>query len=119
MPTRLIHESLCTSRSLAQCSAKAQDAYVRFLLYADNFGCFEIDAQVMRGSLWPLRKDISAKMIDQFLGEYETHGMLQTWTGEGKRYGHFLNWPKFQRTWDGAKRRTPHPPKLATSRNEA
>lgn len=118
MPTRLIHESLCTSESIARCSPRAQDAFPRTLLYADSYGCFWIQPTVMKGRLWSLRKDVAVQDVEKFLGEYEREGMLQTWEQDGKRYGCFKNWLKFQRTWEGAKRKTPAPPKLAASRSE-
>lgn len=110
MPTRLIHESLCTSESIARCSPQAQDAFPRMILYADNFGVFQIHPAVMKGRLWPLRGDVTPDDIEQWLKEYEQQRMLKTWEQDGKRYGHFVGWPKFQRLRPEYKRTHPEPP---------
>ena len=110
MPTRLIHESLCTSESIARCSTRAQDAFARMILYADNFGAFQINPAVMKGRLWPLRDDVAPEDIEQWLKEYEQQRMLKTWEQDGKRYGYFVSWPKFQRIRTEYKRTHPEPP---------
>ena len=110
MPTRLIHESLCTSESVARCSPRAQDAFPRMILYADNFGIFQINPAVMKGRLWPLRSDVAPNDIEEWLKEYERQRMLRLWEQDGKRYGYFVGWPTFQRIRPEYKHTHPLPP---------
>lgn len=110
MPTRLIFESICTSESIARCSSKAQDAFLRLILYADNFGVFQVNLDVIKGRLWPLRKDVTTKIILNWLKEYEQEGMIESFDQDGKRYTFFVNWAKFQRIRPGLRRKFPAPP---------
>ncbi len=118
MPTRLIHESLCTSESIARCSPRAQDAFPRFVLYADNHGVFQINTAVIKGRLWSLRKDVRRQDVEAWFAEYEREGMIHTWEQDGKRFGHFANWPRFQRTDPRLSRKWPVPPCCAAGSPE-
>lgn len=110
MPTRLLHESLCTSESLASCSPKAQDAFPRFLLAADSFGVFQVNAATLKGRLWPLRPDVRRPDITRWLQEYQRAGMIACWTEAGKQYATFVGWGTFQRLDPRLRRRYPAPP---------
>lgn len=111
MPTRLLHESICTSESLSKCSPKAQDAFPRLLLAADNFGTFQINGFVLKGRLWPLRDDVSPEDILGWIREFEEKGMVKTWQTDGKIYGIFVRWGDFQRVDPRLNRKYPEPPK--------
>lgn len=110
MPTRLLHENICVSESLAKCSPKAQDAFPRFMLTADNFGTFQVNAKSLKGRLWPLRDDVKPSDITRFIHEYQRQGMLHLWEAEGKQYAIFSNWSKFQRVYANLHRKYPAPP---------
>jgi len=114
MGTRYLHERLCVSRSLARCSARAQDAWPRFLLHADPFGCFRMDEEVIKSRLWPLRSDVQPLEIAVWLKEYVEQGMVQLWETDGATYARLVNWDKYQRVYQGRERHTPTPPRLKT-----
>ncbi len=80
------------------------------ILYADNFGTFQINPAVIKGRLWALRGDVAPKDIEEWLKEYEEQRMLKVWGQDGKRYGYFVGWPKFQRIRSEYKRTHPLPP---------
>jgi hypothetical protein len=123
MPKRLIDDSLLTSPSLAKCSPRAQDAFPRFILLADDFGCFEAFPRVLRAKGWPYREDVSEGDVWTFLEEYVAAGMACVWTEGERRWGYLTGWhgPHGQKKrveYDptsvtgskGSKRRTPPPP---------
>lgn len=120
MGKRLLDDSLLTSPSLAACSPRAQDAFPRMLLLADDFGCFDSNPRVLAGRGWPLRPDVTDVEIAAWLEEYRAAGMLQLWADGGRTYGHLLGWygPHGQRRREeysadnpkGSRRRTPAPP---------
>lgn len=124
MPTRVLHGSLTSSPSLASCSPRAQDAFPRFILAADDFGCFDANPRVLLGRSWPLRSDVSEADISGWLDEYVTAGMAQLWEEGGRSYCFLTGWdgphgqrhreeydPKINRK--GSKRHTPAPPTRA------
>lgn len=120
MPTRILRDRLLTSPSLAKCSPRAQDAFPRFLLLADDFGCFDTNARVLIGAGWPLRDDVLEADIESWLADYEANGMLLRWLDGDRIYGVFTGWdgPNGQRrreeysetTKKGSRRKTPRPP---------
>lgn len=123
MPKRILDDSLLSSPSLAKCSPRAQDAWHRFLLLMDDFGCSEATPRVLLGKGWPLRDDVSEADIRGWLEEYVGAGMAVLWTENERRYVHLTGWfgPHGQRHRDeydsttvkgrkGSKRKTPKPP---------
>jgi hypothetical protein len=123
MPKRLLDDTLLTSPSLAKCSPRAQDAFPRFILLADDFGCFEASPRVLVGKGWPYRKDVKERDVWSWLEEYVGAGMAVLWTEKERRWCYLTGWngPHGQRKrveYDpttvagqkGSKRRTPVPP---------
>lgn len=126
MPKRLIDDSLLTSPSLAKCSTRAQDAFPRFILLMDDFGCAEANPRVLVGRGWPLREDVSETDVRGWLEEYVGAGMAVLWTVNERRYVFLTGWfgahgQKRRAEYDpkapvgtpgrhGSKRKTPPPP---------
>lgn len=119
MPTRILHDSFLTSPSLRACSVRAQDAFPRFLLCADDFGCFEAAPRVIMGRAWPYRDDVTEGDVRDWLVEYAAQGMILLWDVTGRWWAHFRNWDRYQRLRTeyhpqanpkGSKRKTPPPP---------
>ena len=123
MPKRLIDDSLFTSPSLAKCSPRAQDAFPRFILLADDFGCFEASPRVLIGKGWPYRKDVKERDVWAWLEEYVAAGMACLWTEKERRWCYLTGWdgehgqrkrveydPATVAGQKGSKRRTPKPP---------
>src|SRR5512146_3002246 len=95
MPKRTLDDSLLTSPSLASCSPRAQDAFPRLILLADDFGCFDANPRVLLGRGWSLRPDVTVEEIAAWLEEYRTAKpgpMLQVWEDGGRTYGFLLGW---------------------------
>lgn len=92
MPKRLLDSSLFTSPSLARLSPRAQDAFPRFILCADDFGCFDANPRALVGLAWPLRTDVTEADVEGWLGELVAAGMAQLWEEGGRRYCCLLGW---------------------------
>jgi hypothetical protein len=126
VPKRLLDDSLLTSVSLARCSARAQDAFPRFILLADDFGCFEAFPRVLLARGWPYRQDVTESDLWAWLEEYVTAGMACLWAEKERRWCYLTGWdgehgqrkraeydpaaPKGTPGAHGSKRRTPPPP---------
>jgi hypothetical protein len=132
MPKRLIDDSILNSPSMALLSPRAQDAFPRFILVADDFGCFELHPRTLLARGWPDRTDVSEQELMGWTEEYATKHptgelpMMQVWAERGRRYCFLTGWcgPHGQRkrveyrpegTQDerkGSKRKTPPPPEV-------
>lgn len=121
MAKRLLDDALLTSPSLHSVTVRTQDAFPRIILLADDFGCFDANAWVMKGRGWALRPDVTPEEIASWLDELERAGMVQLWRDGDRWYGYLSGWcgPKGQRKRDeydpvrakhGSKRKTPTPP---------
>lgn len=138
MPKRMIDDSLLDSRSLEVLSPAAQDAFPRFILIADDFGCFEINPVKLRALGWSRRPDVTEEMVEGWITEYAERQatdpasgqklapVAMTWTHVGRRYAFLTGWfgghgQKRRAEYDpnapvgtpgrhGSKRRTPPPP---------
>jgi hypothetical protein len=124
MPKRLIDSSYLNSPSLDRCSARAQDAFPRFILLADDFGCFEADTRRLVALGWSSkRRDVSEADVWSWLEEYVAAGMACLWTEKERRWCYLTGWngahgqrkrveydPATVAGQKGSKRYTPHPP---------
>lgn len=115
MPSRILRESLLTSPSIAACTPGAQDRFHRYLLVADDYGCFESDPEVLKGRLWAKRSDMTSHKVLDDLNEYEQAGMLERWEEGGRMFAFLRSWGRHQRIRaDGSsyKRKFPIPPSV-------
>ncbi len=129
MPKRLIDDSLLDSPSLEVVSPRAQDAFPRFILLCDDFGCFEVNVAKLKGMGWSKRPDVSEENLAGWIDEYATRRapgeppLAMLWTERARRWCFLTGWfgPHGQRRrteYDpatvagqkGSKRRTPAPP---------
>ena len=58
MPNRIIKESINESKGLSEVSFFAEDLYKRLITYADDYGRFNADCQIMRARLYPREIEI-------------------------------------------------------------
>lgn len=123
MPKRILDSTLLSSPSLAKCSPRAQDAFPRFILLMDDFGCADANPRILLGAGWPLRNDVTERDVWGWLEEYVVAGMACLWTEKDRRWVHLTGWfgphgQKHRVEYDpstvagrkGSKRKTPEPP---------
>lgn len=129
MPKRLIDSSFLDSPSMEVLSAGAQDAFPRFILLADDFGCFEVNADRLRANGWSKRPEVDQDDVMGWLYEYGTRRapgcppVAMFWAVAGRRYCYLTGWfgergqrkrVEYDATTEagrkGSKRRTPPPP---------
>ena len=111
MPNRIIKESICESRGLSEVSVFADDLYKRLLTYADDYGRFNADSQIILARLYPREMHIvTIGDIEDALVELIGVGKIQFYTSNVKKelYGCFPNWGEHQRIRE-SKKRNPEP----------
>jgi len=95
-PSRVIKDSIWNSPSLAMLLPYYQDQWPRWLLMADDWGCFNADPEVIKGHAYPKRKETVDKII-KIRDTFYNSGMLFIWTTTDLRtWGHFVNWEKHE-----------------------
>lgn len=111
MANRIIKESINESNGLSKCSIFAQDLYKRLITYADDYGRFNADTQIMIARLFPREIDIVTH-DDIITGLIELCGVgkIAFYTSSPRKevYGCFPNWGKHQRIRD-SKQKCPEP----------
>ena len=111
MPSRMIKDGINESRGLASCSIFAQDLYKRLITYADDYGRFNADVQIMLARLYPLELAVITS-DDLMKGLIELVGVhkIGFYTGYDKEkvYGAFPNWGAHQRLRE-SKKKNPDP----------
>ena len=111
MPNRIIKESICESAKLSEVSFLVEDLYKRLITYADDYGRFNADCQIMLARLYPREIQIvSIFDIEDALIELTGIGKIQFYTSKERKeiYGCFPNWTEHQRVRD-SKRKFPEP----------
>ena len=111
MPNRIIKESINESKGLSEVSFFAEDLYKRLITYADDYGRFNADSQIMRARLYPREIEIvSESDIEDALIELSGIGKVAFYTSDGKKeiYGSLPKWSEHQRIRE-SKNKCPEP----------
>ena len=111
MPNRIIKESVNESRGLANCTFFAQDLYKRLIVYADDYGRFNADPEIMLARLYPRElHDVSVDDLIDALVELDGVGKIGFYTSSARDdiFGAFPNWSEHQRVRD-SKKKNPDP----------
>lgn len=111
MPNRIIKESINESKGLSEVSFFAEDLYKRLITYADDYGRFNADCQIMRARLYPREIEIvSESDIEDALIELSGIGKVAFYTSEAKKdiYGCLPRWSEHQRIRE-SKNKCPDP----------
>lgn len=99
MPNRILKESINESRKLSEVSFFASDLYKRLITYADDYGRFNADYQIILARLYPREIGIvSVDDIEDALTELSGAGKIAFYTSEPRKeiYGCFPKWEDHQ-----------------------
>lgn len=108
MASRIIRESSRTSPTLAKLSHGAERLFWRLTTYADDWGRFEADPEIVRGACLPTVSGVTTKHVQAWLAEL-SKGLVRFYAVNERQYGVFLTWFKHQRKRDGQAKH-PDPP---------
>lgn len=111
MPNRIIKESVCESRGLSEISFFAEDLYKRLITYADDYGRFNADYQIILARLYPREIGIvTLDDIEDAMTELIGVGKIAFYTAQTRKeiYGCFPNWAEHQRVRE-SKKKVPAP----------
>lgn len=96
MPNRILKDSINDSKGLSRVSPFAQDLYKRIITYADDYGRFNADLEIMRARLYAREFDsISLEVLLDAIVDLVGENKITIYTTSARRgefYGYFPNW---------------------------
>lgn len=111
MPNRIIKDTICESKGLSETSFFAEDLFKRLITYADDYGRFNADFQIILARLYPRELDIvKIEDIENAMIELCGVGKIAFYTDKARHslYGCFPRWGDHQRIRD-SKKKMPEP----------
>ena len=111
MPNRIIKDSICESRGLSEVSFFAEDLYKRLITYADDYGRFNADCQILLARLYPREIQIVTEDdIEEAMIDLNGVGKVQFYTSTARKelYGCLPKWKDHQRVRE-SKIKNPEP----------
>ena len=122
MSNRVIKDSIWDSPTLGLLPDYFEDQFPRWLLLADDWGCFNANAVKIKGDVYPNRVKESPGQIEKIKQKFAEVGLLFLWTEGGREWGYFVSFDSHHSfcnktsTDEGKKRqkhrrKTPEPPK--------
>lgn len=118
MANRILKDSIWDSDTLAALPDFIEDQFPRWLILADDWGCFCADADTIKGKVYPKRPSVTTKKVEEIRLEFYQAGILFCWVEGDRIWGYWTNFGEHNYTTsvdnDGIRqknrRRTPEPP---------
>ena len=79
MPNRILREGLLESEAIDLLDAEAERFFVRLMLRADDFGRYHANPAMLANMLFPLRRDIEPKMVENWLNQCQRAKLLRVY----------------------------------------
>jgi hypothetical protein len=111
MPSRMLHEAICTSIKLSRISFEAEVLYYRLQVNADDFGRFYATESIVRNACFTAGK-CKPLNVEKYLKELHDAGLIRLYDCDGERYLVIEKWDEKQRQ-RATKSKFPSPPALA------
>lgn len=97
MPSRMIKESIRTSRNVNGLTDIQFRVWIHLITYVDDFGRGSADPELLRGLLFPRRHSVSEKQIKGTLDALASRGMIILYDSDGESYFYFPKFSEHQR----------------------
>lgn len=96
MSNRILKQDICTSEEVDQLSWFEEVLFYRLIVNADDYGCFDRRAKIIKSALFPL-KEVTTKQIDSAVDRLSTVGLVRVYEVQGRPYLQLTTWSKHQR----------------------
>ena len=83
MPNRILKERICKSKDINSLGWFEEVLFYRLMVVADDYGRFDGDVAIIKGSCFPLKKDLTERQIDKALEKLSIAGMVFLYETEG------------------------------------
>lgn len=119
MPTRMLHEKICDSVTLAELTGDEERLFHRLVVKADDYGRFHADPRLILGACLPLFVDkIELEQVQAWRDRLAEVGLITLYTVDGREYLQLVTWSGYQRQRD-SKPKFPPPLEGAETRGES
>ena len=96
MPNRILKESICSSDSLNELSWFEEVVFYRLIVKCDDYGRYDGRAKMLKGSLFPLKDNVTASSLDSAIDKLASVGLVRRYNVNGKPYLHLPTWSEHQ-----------------------
>lgn len=96
MPNRILKDSICTSDTIDQLSAKDEVFFYRLIVNCDDFGRMDARLPILKAKLFPLKLEVSVDDIKNALVRLAAAGCVGLYRADGKPYVYLTTWEKHQ-----------------------
>lgn len=114
MPNRIIKESIRTSRGVNALNDFQFRLWLYLITYVDDYGRGSADPELLKGLVFPRRKGVTEKQIQDALVVLANTGMVILYEVDGEPFFYFSNWSEHQRI-QAKKAKFPDPPEDTSS----
>ena len=97
MPNRLIKETIRTSKKINSLSDFEFRTWAYLVTYVDDYGRGSADPEILKGFVFPRRKEVREQDIQKALAALERTGSILLYEVAGEPYFCFPNWSEHQR----------------------
>ena len=97
MPSRVIKETIKTSKNVNALSDFQFRVWIHLILSADDYGRGNADPELVKNLAFPRRKGITEKQLFDALHVLANMGMVSLYEVEGEPYYYFPKWSEHQR----------------------
>lgn len=95
--TRNIKRSICTSADIDKLTWFAEVLFYRLIVNCDECGRFDGRESVIKGTLFPLKRNLTLKNINDAVLQLESAGLIQRYTVGGEPFLYLPTWSRYQR----------------------
>lgn len=96
MPNRIIKESIRTSKDINSLTDFQFRVWAYLITYVDDYGRGSADPELLKGLVFPRRKGVTEKQIEEVLAVLSNSGMIALYEVDGEPYFYFTAWDKHQ-----------------------
>ena len=114
MPNRIIKESIRTSKTVNSLSDFEFRLWLYLITYVDDYGRGSADVEILKGMVFPKRKGVTEKQIQNALDTLANNGMIILYESDGESFFYFPKWANHQRI-QSKRPKFPDPPKISES----
>lgn len=97
MPSRVIKESIKTSRNVNALSDFQFRLWIHLIVSADDYGRGNADPELVKNLAFPRRKGVTEKQLSDALHVLANLGMVNLYEVDGEPYFYFPKWSEHQR----------------------
>lgn len=94
---RILKRSICQSEEIDQLTWFEEVLFYRLIVNCDDFGIFDGRAKILKGSLFPLKENVSLKQIENAIMKLATVGLVRAYEVQGRPLLQLPTWSSHQR----------------------